>query len=334
MKIMITGGAGFLGVALARALLTQGSAAGRPISSITLLDRAAAPADLLADTRIQGVTGDLVERLEQGDCVTAGTDLVFHLAAAVSSECEADFDLGMRSNLKATQLLLEACRAQKPSTGEPTRLVFASSVAVFGGQLPQVVQDDTLPQPQSSYGIQKFIGEQLVADYARKGFVDGRSVRLMTVSVRPGRPNGAASSFLSGIIREPLAGQRAVCPVSPDTEVALSAPSSSVAGLLKAAEIDAATWGNRGAMNLPALTVRVDQMVSALGSVAGEDAVKLIDWRPDASIQRIVGSWPCRMAATRAKALGLKADESFEAVITAYVRENRDAVKILVKQSI
>jgi D-erythronate 2-dehydrogenase len=249
------------------------------------------------------------------------------LAAAVSSECEADFELGMRSNLHATQLLLDASRAVGASSGRPPRFVFASSVAVFGGQLPPVVQDDTLPQPQSSYGIQKFICEQLVADYSRKGFIDGRSVRLMTVSVRPGRPNGAASSFLSGIIREPLAGERAVCPVSPETYVALSSPVNSVAGLMKAAEVDASTWGSRTAMNLPALTVRVDEMVAALENLAGLNAIRLIDWKPDAHVQRIVGGWPSRIAATRAQALGLRADATFDDVIKAYIKNHPEAVK-------
>lgn len=333
MNIMITGGAGFLGVALAKALLKRGSVAGQLISRITLLDRSIAPAAMAADARIRRATGDLVDLLQRGNCVPAGTDLVFHLAAAVSSECEVDFDLGMNSNLKATHLLLEASRAHKIASGEPLRLVFASSVAVFGGDMAELVHDDTLPQPQTSYGIQKFICEQLVADYSRKGYVDGRSVRLMTVSVRPGRPNGAASSFLSDIIREPLAGKRAVCPVSPDTEVAMSTPASSVAGLMKAAEVDAAAWGSRTAMNLPALTVRVDQMVASLEQAAGQDAIRLIDWLPDPAIQRIVGSWPSRVAATRAQTLGLKADASFDSVIEAYMQLNRDAVKMQIDEA-
>jgi nucleoside-diphosphate-sugar epimerase len=327
MNVVITGGAGFLGVALAKALLQAKRVAGGLISRLTLLDRVVPPGALLDDSRVAVATGDLVELLEQGRALPPDTDLVFHLAAAVSSECEADFDLGMRSNVRATHLLLEACRALCVASGKPPRLVFASSVAVFGGELPPVVQDNTLPQPQSSYGIQKFIGEQLVADYARKGFVDGRSVRLMTVSVRPGRPNGAASSFLSGIIREPLAGERAICPVSPDTVVALSSPANSVAGLIKAADVDADTWGSRTAMNLPALTVRVDDMLSSLQALAGLQAVQLIDWKPDATIQRIVGGWPSRIAATRAMAMGLVADASFDEVIKSYVKNHPGAVK-------
>ena len=320
MNIVITGGAGFLGLALARTLLKSGSIAGRLIDRITLLDRVPPPPALAADVRIAVTTGDLVELLEHGRAVPAETDLVFHLAAAVSADCERDFDLGMRSNLLATQLLLEACRAQYLATSKPIRFVFASSVAVFGGVLPAVVQDDTLPTPQSSYGIQKFICEQLIADYARKGFVDGRSVRLMTVSVRPGLPNGAASGFLSGIVREPLAGKRAICPVSANTEVALSTATTSVAGLIKAAEVNPQTWGSRSAMNLPALTVSVADMVAALERIAGPKVTALIDWLPDPAIERIVGGWPSRIAATRAHAMGLQADRSFDDVIQAHIR--------------
>lgn len=233
MHIVVTGGAGFLGVRLARTLLALGqlSLAGtapRRITRLTLVDRAAPPADLMADARVVALSADLNALLEEKDAaalvVTQDSALVFHLAAAVSGECEADFDLGMRSNLDATRALLEACRALRTC---PT-VVFASSLAVFGNSpelsLPARVEDNTLPTPQNSYGIQKFIGEQLMADYTRKGFIQGRSVRLMTVSVRPGTPNGAASSFLSGMIREPLAGVRASCPVPPDTAVALASP--------------------------------------------------------------------------------------------------------------
>ena len=226
MNIVITGGAGFLGAKLARQLLARGqlSLAGSPpqtIERITLVDRAAPPLDLTADSRIKAVVGDLNALLEEkmalGQVVRAHDAIIFHLAAAVSGECEADFDLGMRSNVDATRALLQACRNLKIC---PT-VVFASSLAVFGNSpqqpLPAVIDDSTLPTPQNSYGIQKFIGEQLVADYARKGFIRGRNVRLMTVSVRPGKPNGAASSFLSGMIREPLAGVKAACPVPRET---------------------------------------------------------------------------------------------------------------------
>ncbi|WP_332824234.1 NAD-dependent epimerase/dehydratase family protein, partial [Ramlibacter sp.] len=284
MHILITGGCGFLGVRLARTLLAQGSlslagAAAQPITSITLADRVPPPDDLASDPRIAFVGGDLPALLESKQLPNAGAALIFHLAAAVSGECEADFDLGMRSNLDATRALLEGCRA----LGTRPVLVYSSSLAVFGHSpqqpLPPVLQDHTLPTPQSSYGIQKFIGEQLVADYARKGFVEGRSVRLMTVAVRPGRPNGAASSFLSGMIREPLAGQRALCPVHPDTGVALSSPARTVEGLVRAAQAGPAEWGPRTALNLPGLMTTVREMAQALERVAGPAATALLDWR-------------------------------------------------------
>jgi D-erythronate 2-dehydrogenase len=338
-QIVITGGAGFLGLRLARTLLAQGSlalagASPTPISRITLVDRAAPPADLLADPRVQALTGDLNELLTSKDplahVITNQTAIIFHLAAAVSGECEADFDLGMRSNLGATQALLEACRALQTRP----MLVFASSLAVFGdapGQaLPAVIEDSTLPTPQSSYGIQKFIGEQLVADYTRKGFVQGRNVRLMTVSVRPGRPNGAASSFLSGMLREPLAGVRATCPVPPDTPVALSSPARTVEGLIRAAQTNDTDWGPRTALTLPALTTTPAEMAAALARVAGPAATALIDWVPDVRIQNIVNTWPARINAERARGLGLLPESSFEDIVREYVRENTDAVKLAI----
>ncbi len=337
MNIVITGGAGFLGARLARTLLAlpQLSLAGAPpraIGRITLVDQAQPPADLKAEPRIVAVVGDLNDLLQPGPAgtvaVPAGTDAVFHLAAAVSGECEAHFDLGMRSNYSATQALLQACRA----LGTRPVVVYASSLAVFGsvpGQPPLgLIDDDTLPTPQSSYGIQKFIGEQLVADFSRKGFIRGRSTRLMTVSVRAGRPNGAASSYLSGIIREPLAGERAVCPVPADTVVALSSPGRTIEGILRAAEASDADWGPLTAINLPALTTSVGDMVAALGRVAGPAAVALVDWRTDPAILRLANSWPGRVASTRARGLGLVADADFEVTVRAYVREHPDAVRL------
>jgi nucleoside-diphosphate-sugar epimerase len=336
MNILITGGSGFLGARLARTLLQRGSLSlgGRParaIESITLTDRAEPPDDLRRDPRVQHVGGDLLELLTARTLPAAGTDAVFHLAAAVSGECEADFDLGMRSNFAATHALLEAARA----LGSRPLVVFASSLAVFGKQpgrpLPVPITDDTLPTPQSSYGIQKFIGEQLVADYARKGFVQGRSVRLMTVSVRPGRPNGAASGFLSGMVREPLAGVRAVVPVPADTPVALASPGRTVEGLVRAAEASDADWGPLTALNLPSLRTSVGEMAAALETVAGPQATALLDWTPDAAVQRLVSTWPGDVAWDRARGLGLTADASFEAVVRDYIAENPQAVKAAVR---
>jgi D-erythronate 2-dehydrogenase len=331
MNIVITGGAGFLGDRLARQLLECGqlSLAGSPpqtLQTITLVDRATPSAALAGDSRIRVVIGDLNQLLEENQAaaqvVRAQDAIIFHLAAAVSGECEADFDLGMRSNLDATRALLQACRALKTA---PT-VVFASSLAVFGNSseqpLPAVIDDRTLPTPQNSYGIQKFIGEQLVADYARKGFIRGRNVRLMTVSVRPGKPNGAASSFLSGMIREPLAGLKGACPVPPETAVALSSPGRTVDGLIRAAEVTDAEWGARTAINLPALTTTVGDMALALEQLAGKAVADLIDWTPDPAIAKIVTNWPATIDAVRARALGLLPDSDFASIIAAYLSEN------------
>jgi nucleoside-diphosphate-sugar epimerase len=332
VNVVITGGAGFLGTRLARELLAAGSldvagGGARPLQRLTLVDRAAVPADLASDSRVTVQRADLSELAESaaGDSAAgarealAGADVIFHLAAAVSAESEADFDLGMRANLRGTESLLAAVRA----LGRRPVVVFASSLAVFGAApehpFPAVVDDYTLPTPQSSYGMQKVIGEYLVADYTRKGFLNGRALRLMTVSVRPGRPNAAASGFLSGIIREPLAGQRATCPVGPGTEVALASPAKAVSGLLRAATASERDWGGRTAVNLPALTVSVAEMAASLSRVAGLEVSALIDWVPDPAIARIVTSWPARIHAGRAAQLGLTPDQDFDSIIRQHL---------------
>jgi D-erythronate 2-dehydrogenase len=330
VNVVITGGAGFIGSRLARGLLAAGSldVAGtgpRPLSRLTLVDQVPAPSDLAADERVTAIRGDLGDLMDPdgaGRDALAGADVVFHLAAAVSGECEADFDLGLRANLRATESLLAACRA----LGTSPVVVYSSSVAVFGASgehpLPAVVDDQTLPNPQTSYGIQKFIGEQLLADYTRKGFLRGRAIRLMTVTVRPGRPNGAASGFLSGIVREPLAGQRATCPVDPQTEVALSSPARAIGGLLCAATSSDEAWGGRTAVNLPALTVSVAAMVAALEQVAGPEVTALIDWVPDPHVGRMFATWPGRIRSDRAAKLGLTADPDFAAIINLHLAES------------
>jgi len=329
--VVITGGAGFLGSRLARELLTAGSievagGGARPLSGVTLLDQSAPPADLAAGERVTAVRGDLGELLgsgRDGRDLLDGADVIFHLAAAVSGECEADFDLGLRANLQATESLLAAGRA----LGTSPVVVYSSSVAVFGGSqehpLPAVVDDQTLPNPQTSYGTQKFIGEQLLADYTRKGFLRGRAIRLMTVTVRPGRPNAAASGFLSGIIREPLAGQRAICPVAPQTEVALASPAKAIGGLLCAAASCDQDWGGRTAVNLPALTMTVGGMAAALERVAGPEVSALIDWVPDPAVARMFATWPGTVRSERATRLGLTPDPDFDSVIRMHLAESR-----------
>ena len=332
-NVVITGGAGFLGARLARDLLAAGSLdvtgdGGRPLAQVALLDQVPAPADLAADARVAVLEGDLAGLLVPGQAgreALAAADVVFHLAAAVSGECEADFDLGIRANLRGTEAVLAACRA----AGTNPLVVFSSSIAVFGGSpehpLPAVVEDYTLPDPQTSYGIQKFIGEQLVADYTRKGFLRGRSVRLMTVSVRPGLPNAAASGFMSGIIREPLAGQRAVCPVDPAAEVALASPARAIAALRCAATAPDDAWGGRTAMTMPGLTVTVGDMVAALERVAGPAVTSLIDWVPDPVVAGMVAGWAARFRTDRAARLGLVPDPDFTSIIRRHLADTRPA---------
>ncbi len=335
MNIIITGGAGFLGARLARTLLAMGeiSLAGatlQPITRISMWDRVAAPADLAADPRIASVVGDLNALLEQkhpgaiADMRSAA--IIFHLAAAVSAECERDFDLGLQSNVAASMALYAAARSAQTT---PV-LVAASSLAVFGQTpllpFPAVIEDGTLPTPQTSYGAQKAMLELLLADYTRKGFVRGRSVRPMTVSVRPGKPNGAASGFFSGMVREPLAGVRAIVPVAKETLVALASPASTVAGIIRAATASEAEWGPLTAINLPGLCTSVQAMEAALLAVAGPQTTALIDWQPDPVIARIVATWPGVVSFERAQKLGLKADADFESIIRAYIADNPGAV--------
>ena len=324
MKLLITGGAGFVGARLARTLLQRGTLGGRPLTQLVLADQVQAPADLLADARVQSRVAPLLATCES--LREEGFDGVFHLASAVSGECEADFDLGMRSNLDSTRALLEALRHRTQSGAAPTRLVFSSSVAVYGPDpavpLPAVVSDTTLPAPQTSDGVQKLICEHLVADYTRKGYIDGRAARLMTVTVRPGRPNGAASSFFSGIIREPLAGEEAILPVAPDVAHPVSSPQRTVEGLIAVYEASREAFRGRTALNLPALNVTVQQMLDALEQVAGPAVRARVKHVRDERIAGIVANWPQAASAERAAGLGLLPEANFEDIIRQYIADN------------
>src|SRR5271167_1363896 len=273
MRIVITGGCGFLGRRLAQLLLEQGSSLGS-IDELVLFDNAPSALPLPNDKRVTLATGDIADRETVRQLLLSGAEVVFHLAAVVSGQAEADTDLGYRVNLDGTRAVLDACRA----LGTSPRLVFASSLAVYGGALPPAVGDDTALTPQTSYGTQKALGELLVNDYSRKGFVDGRALRLPTVVVRPGRPNRAASTFASSIIREPLSGEDAVCPVTPDTVMALASPRRIVAGLLHAHDLPAADFGPSRSLQLPGFSVAVGEMAAAVRRAGGDRAYTRIRW--------------------------------------------------------
>jgi nucleoside-diphosphate-sugar epimerase len=321
MRIVITGGAGFLGTRLARKLLERGSlvdAAGtsRPLRELVLLDMTAAAVD---DPRVTAVAGDLADPAVIERVVTADTDSIFHLAAVVSGQAEAEFDTGMRVNLDATRALLERCR----KLNKPPRFVFTSSLAVFGGKLPDPVPDDAPLTPQTSYGTQKAIGELLVYDMTRKGFIDGRSLRLPTVTVRPGKPNKAASSFASGIIREPLSGIDAVCPVPPQTEIWITSPRQVIDNLIVGHDVAAAKFpGDTRSVNVPGLRISVAAMVDALRRVAGDPVAARVEWRVDPAIDRIVRTWPPNFAPRLGPALGMAADTNFEDIVRAYMADD------------
>ncbi|WP_219114398.1 D-erythronate dehydrogenase [Janthinobacterium sp. UMAB-56] len=318
MKVLITGGAGFLGQRLARQLLVQGQLTDscgqlQTISELVLVDVVAAHD--FNDARVKVVTGDIADGALMRATIDTQITSIFHLAAIVSGQAEADFELGMRINLDASRLLLDICR----ELGHRPKVVFTSSVAVYGGQLPDVVQDTTALNPQSSYGAQKAIGELLLNDYSRRGFVDGRVLRLPTISVRPGKPNKAASSFASGIIREPLNGEAAICPVATDLRLWLLSPRGAIASLIAGHELAGEMFGASRTVNLPGLSVSVGEMIAALGQVAGSEAAARISYAPDPAVERIVKSWPGAWDTARAEALGLTADANFAAIIRAYM---------------
>ena len=323
MKLLITGGAGFVGRRLARTLLARGELGGRRIERIVLADLAPPSAELLADARVEARTGKLLAQCQA--LRDEAFDGIFHLASAVSGECEIDFDLGMSSNLDSTRALLDALRYRAGQGGALTRLVFSSSMAVFGRDpahaFPDLVSDSTLPTPQTSYGTQKLICEQLIADYSRKGFVDGRSARLVTVTVRPGRPNGAASSFYSGIIREPLAGEESLLPVPLEAAHAVASPQRMVDALIAVFEASPETFKGRTALNLPGLNVTVQQMLDALEAVAGPKVRSRVRYQRDERVAQIVANWPSGVRSARAAALGLVPETNFEDIVRQYIAD-------------
>jgi nucleoside-diphosphate-sugar epimerase len=320
MRIVVTGGGGFLGRKLAQALLDRGtltdsSGTTHDIAKIVLVDIAAAQG--VDDPRIHVIAGDLADARVIGDAFAEPVHSVFHLAAVVSGEAEQNFDLGWRVNVDATRAWLEACRhrASRP------KFVFTSSIAVFGGRLPDRVPDDQQLTPQSSYGAQKAVGEMLVHDYTRKGFIDGRSLRLPTVSVRPGKPNKAASSFASGIVREPLNGIASTCPVPPGTRMWLTSPRSVVDNLVIGHEAPATSFTVARAVNVPGISVEVGEIVAALTRVAGADVASRVSWQADPAIERIVATWPREFESHLGRTLGMRSDPDFDTIIRQYMAD-------------
>jgi nucleoside-diphosphate-sugar epimerase len=297
-RVLVLGAAGMIGRKLAHALRGE-----------DLILHDAVPFD--------GIVSDLSAPGEAEKLLARRPEVIFHLAAVVSGEAEADFEKGYRVNMDATRLLFEAIRKQ----GYRPRVVFASSIAVFGAPFPEAIGDEFLSAPLTSYGTQKAIGELLLADYTRRGFMDGIGLRLPTICVRPGKPNKAASGFFSGIIREPLAGAEALLPVPETVRHWFASPRAAVGFLLHASRLDSGQLGARRSLNMPGISATVGEQIEALRKVAGDKAVRLIRREPDATIQRIVEGWPRNFDARRALSLGFRADASFEEIIRIHLED-------------
>jgi len=313
MKVLVTGAAGFLGTRLVQALLSD-AWDGPAVSSIVAADTSACP---VADPRVDARTGTVVDPAFIRAIVDPDVDVVFHLAAVLSGQSEAEFDVGMRVNVDATRHLLEACR----TLGKAPRFVFSSTVAVFGGELPEVVPEDRALQPQSSYGTAKAIAELLVSEYSRRGFVDGVICRLATVTVRPGAPNSALSSFVSGIIREPLAGIEAVCPVALDTRLWITSPDTVTRNLVHAARVPAPALDGQPALNFPGLTVTPAQMLASLERAGGAEARARVRCAIDPRVSSMVVTWPGALDDSRARRLGFGTDGNFDDVVRQYISQ-------------
>lgn len=319
MNILIIGGGGVVGQKLGHALAARGELRGKPISRITLAD-IVAPADIAgAAVPVTTTRCDIADPASVAACVTADVDVIYLLAAIVSAHAEEDFDAGMTINLMGTLNVLQRARA----LGTRPVLVFSSSIAVYGGEVPDPITDHTFLNPQTSYGAQKAMGEMLVNDFSRKGFIDGRGFRLPTISVRPGKPNRAASSFMSSILREPLNGQEAVCPVADDFPHYYLSPRKCVENLIKGAELAAADLGQNRCMMMPGRMWTIRQLIDAMTAVAGPEPAKLIRWESQPEIQRIVSGWRFDLRPEKSLKLGLTADASFEDNIRYYLEDDR-----------
>jgi len=317
MHILIIGAAGMVGRKLTERLVKDGSLGGREITRGTLHDVITPENPANAPFQIKTLASDFSEPGEAEKLVAQRPDVIFHLAAIVSGEAEAEFDKGYRINLDGTRRLFEAVR--QVGDGYKPRLVFTSSVAVFGAPFPEAIGDEFFHTPLTSYGTQKAIGELLLSDYSRRGFFDGVGIRLPTICVRPGKPNKAASGFFSNIIREPLAGQEAVLPVTEDVRHWHASPRSAVGFLLHAATLDTGKLGWRRNLSMPGVSVTVGEQIESLRRVAGDKVVARIRREPDPVIIGIVAGWPRNFAPNRAESLGFTAEKSFDDIVRAHI---------------
>ncbi|HTV71129.1 MAG TPA: D-erythronate dehydrogenase [Rhizobiaceae bacterium] len=317
MKILITGAAGMVGRKLIARLMKDGQLAGQPITDLILNDIVVPETPLHEKIKVKRHRGDLSEPGMIPGLLAAKPDMIYHLAGIVSGEAEANFDLGYRVNLDGTRALFDAIRL----SGDRPKVIFTSSIAVFGAPFPDTIPDDFQQTPLSSYGTQKLMSELLLTDYTRRGFFDGIGIRLPTICVRPGKPNKAASSFFSGIIREPLAGQEAILPVPRDVLHTHASPRSAVKFLIHAAGLDSGKIGPRRNLTMPGVAVTVGEQIEALARVAGNNVTALIKEQPDEAVWAIVKNWPTRFEAKFARELGFSAEQNFDDIVKAHIED-------------
>lgn len=318
MHIAITGAAGFLGQRLAQQLIQRGELRQQSITQLTLIDQVEAPSPSVGTITVVSRAVDITQPHALDEVLDQRPDVIYHLAAVVSSAAEADLELGMRVNFDATRSLLEGCRARGM---HDTRFIMASSVAAYGGALPDVLDDMTALHPQNSYGAQKAMCELLINDYSRRGEIDGLVLRLPTIVIRPGRPNAAASSFASSILREPLNGEEAICPVPTTLEMFVMSPGKVIDALEHGAQVPREALAPFRAFMLPGITVSVAAMLEALRTAAGEQALALVKHAPDPRIEAIVASWPARFETAKASQLGFVGDDDFTQIIDSFMAE-------------
>ncbi|GGD72537.1 NAD-dependent epimerase [Rhizobium anhuiense] len=322
MHILIIGAGGMIGRKLAATLGRSGFLGGDTITRMTLVDVTLPPVPADISVPAEALAADISESDAAAALAAGRADVIFHLAAIVSGEAERNFDLGYRVNLDGTRALLEAIRREGSRQAYVPRFVFSSSIAVYGAPFPDPIPDDYVLAPLTSYGVQKAISELLLADYSRRGFVDGIGIRLPTIVIRPGAPNAAASGFFSGILREPLAGQRAVLPVEETVKHWLASPRSAVSFLIHAATLDTASLGVRRTLTMPGVAATVADQIDALRRAAGPEAADLIDRRRDEVIEEIVAGWPKSFTPQRAAQLGFTAESSVDELIEVYLAED------------